>query len=54
MKCYEGNTAAKYTTKIPNPIDLSGDWEVALSEIIYPSKFDLVSGAACEIEVYVD
>jgi hypothetical protein len=54
MKCYEGNTAAKYTTKIPNPIDLSGDWEVALSEIIYPSKFDLVSGAACKIEVYVD
>jgi len=54
MKCYEGNTAAKFTTKIPNAIDLSGDWEVALSEIIYPSKFDFVSGEACKIEVYDD
>jgi len=54
MRCYEGNTAAKYTTQIPNAIDLSGDWEVALSEIIYPSKFDLVRGTDCKIEVYVD
>ena len=54
MKCYKDNTAAKYTTKIPSMIDLSGDWEVALSEIIYPSKFDLVSGEACKIEVYDD
>ena len=38
LKCYQENTAAKYTTKIPSAIDLNGDWEVALSEIIYPTK----------------
>ena len=54
MKYHENNTAAKYTTQLPNALDLNGDWEVALSEIIYPCKFDLVSGDACKIEVYVD
>jgi hypothetical protein len=54
MKCHEDNTAAKYMTRLPSALDLSGDWEVALSEIIYPCKFDLVSGNACRIEVYAD
>lgn len=54
MKCHENNTAAKYTTRLPSTLDLSGDWEVALSEIIYPCKFDLVNGSSCKIEVYVD
>jgi len=53
MKCHENNTAAKYTTRLPSTLDLNGDWEVALSEIIYPCKFDLVSGDVCKIEVYV-
>jgi len=53
MKCYEGNTAAKYTTKIPSTIDLSGDWEVALSEIIYPTKMlHTVNGLDCTIRVF--
>jgi len=54
MKCYEENTAAKYTTKIPSAIDLSGDWEVALSEIIYPVKMlHTVNGLDCTIRVFV-
>jgi len=54
MKCYEGNTAAKYTTKIPSTIDLSGDWEVALSEIIYPTKMvHVVNGEECIIGIYM-
>jgi len=54
MKCHENNTAAKYTTRLPSALDLSGDWEVALSEIIYPCKFDLVNGNVCKIDAYVD
>ena len=54
MKVFKDNTAAKYTTRLPGPIDLDGDWEIALTEIIYPSKFDLASGEACKIEVYDD
>lgn len=54
MKCYEENTAAKYTTKIPNTIDLNGDWEVALSEIIYPSNMQhFVYGDDCRARVFM-
>jgi len=57
MKCYEENTAAKYTTKIPNTIDLNGDWEMALTEIIYPAKMTkpsyLVLGEECSMRVFM-
>jgi len=54
MKVYEDNTAAKYTTKIPSTIDLSGDWEVALSEIIYPAKMlHTVDGNECSARVFM-
>jgi len=54
MKCFKDNTAAKYTTKIPSTIDLSGDWEVALSEIIYPAMMThIVKGVDCTIRVYM-
>jgi hypothetical protein len=36
MKYYPDNTVAKYTTKLSNRIELDGDWEVGLAEIIYP------------------
>lgn len=54
MKCYEENTAAKYTTKMPDAIDLNGDWEVALSEIIYPANMQhFVYGDDCRIRVFM-
>jgi len=54
MKVYEDNTAAKYTTKIPSTIDLSGDWEVALSEIIYPARMlHTVDGNECSIRIFI-
>ena len=54
MKCYEENTAAKYVTKLPSTIDLNGDWEVALSEIMYPTKMEYnVKGIDCLIRVYM-
>jgi len=40
MQCYSENTAAKFTTKLPNAIDLSCDSEAALSEIVYPTEMD--------------
>jgi hypothetical protein len=39
MKYYPGNTVAKYTTKLSNRIELDGDWEVGLAEIIYPNSW---------------
>jgi len=54
MKCYEENTAAKYITKLPSTIDLNGDWEVALSEIMYPTKMEYnVKGIDCLMRVYM-
>ena len=54
MGVYEENTCAKYTTKIPENVDLNGDWEVALSEIIYPNKMvHVVNGEECIIRVYM-
>jgi hypothetical protein len=54
MKVYTENSCAKYTTKIPENIDLNGDWEVALSEIIYPNKMvHVVNGLDCIIRTIV-
>ena len=35
MKIYPNNTVAKYTTQLPTNIELDGEWEVALTEIMY-------------------
>ena len=39
MKYYPQNTVAHYTTKLPQPLDLDGDYEVGLAEIIYPHSW---------------
>ena len=39
MKCYPENTVAKFTTKLPQPISLEGEYEVGLAEIIYPQTW---------------
>ena len=50
--CYPDNTAAKYTTKLPASIDLSGDWEVALAEITYPREIYNIRDGDCTVTVY--
>ena len=35
MDYYKANTLANFTTRLPNTIDLTGDWEVGLVEIQY-------------------
>ena len=36
---YPNNTLSDFTTKLFKPIDLKGDWEVALTEISFPHSF---------------
>ena len=40
MRIYPSNTVAKYITKLASTIELDGEWEVALTEIMYTSKFN--------------
>jgi hypothetical protein len=39
MNVYPDNTLTKYTTKLHNEISLQGEWEVGLSEIIFPKNW---------------
>jgi hypothetical protein len=39
MNYFPDNTVAQYTTKLPHPICIDGDYEVALTELIYPMDF---------------
>ena len=52
MGCYPDNTAARFTTKLPTSIDLSGDWEVALAEITYPREIYNIRDDDCTVAVY--
>ena len=44
MKIYPNNTVAKYTTQLPTNVELDGEWEVALTEIMYNNKWANISG----------
>lgn len=39
MRYFPDNTSSSYTTELPLTIHLHGEWEVALSEIQFPSTF---------------
>ena len=39
MSYYPNNTIAKYTTKLAYPIELDGDYEMGLAELIYPHSW---------------
>jgi len=39
MEYYPNNTLTKYTTKLHNEISLQGEWEVGLSEMIFPRNW---------------
>ena len=58
MKYYAENTAAKYTTKLPDNVELNGDWEVALAEIMYPARMTkpayFVNGEECFMRVFMN
>ena len=39
LTVYPDNAIAKYTTKLPKTIELDGQYEVGLSELIYPTHY---------------
>jgi len=52
MQCYPDNTVARYTTKLANPIELEGDWEVGLAEVSFPSAVENVLPGRCYYDLY--
>jgi len=54
MQCYPDNTVARYTTKLANPIELEGEWEVGLAEISFPSAVENVLPARCYYNLYFE
>jgi hypothetical protein len=51
MSSHPENTVAKYTTRLPSRIDLTGDWEVGLVEITYPRSYFNIDNDDCVVEV---
>ena len=39
FNCYPNKSLSSFTSFLPEPTDLKGEWEVAVSEIIYPSLY---------------
>jgi len=53
MDYYPENTVARFTTKLPNNIDLDEEWEVGLSEISVPSHVYNVIEGLCYYDIYL-
>ena len=43
FNCYPNNTLSSFTNFLPEQIHLKGEWEVAISEISYPSLYQIVT-----------
>jgi len=52
MDVFANNTAAQLITKLPDVLELDGEWEVALSEIHYPHAWYNIPQNACKFIVY--
>jgi len=47
MDIYPTNTIAKYITRLPKPLEFDSEWEVGISEIIYPRTWYNVLSRQC-------
>ena len=47
MKTYSDNTSNHYVTALSNRIELNGDWEVALSEILFQRTWYKIQEDEC-------
>jgi len=47
MDIYPTNTIAKYITRLPKPLEFDSEWEVGISEIIYPRTWYNVLTRQC-------
>ena len=54
MQYYPDNTAARFTTKLDNTVELEGDWEVGLLEISTPLGVVNVAEGSCYYVLYHD
>ena len=52
MDHFPHNTAARYTTKLVETLELEGAWEVCLLEIASPSSIENVSEDQCYYTIY--
>jgi hypothetical protein len=50
-KFYPSNTLANYLTRLQAPISLVGEWEVALTELIFPRSWYTYKGGHAEIKI---
>ena len=46
MQLFPTNTMARFTTLLPQKIDLTGDWEVAVLEVTWPAKVKNITKAS--------
>ena len=46
MDVFPANTMARFTTSLPNKVELTGDWEVALLEVSWPGKVKNITNAS--------
>ena len=53
VEYYPENTVTRFTTKLPNNIDVDGEWKVALSEISVPSRVYNVMEGLCYYDIYI-
>jgi len=54
MDYYPDNTVARYVTKLPEKIELEGDWEVGMTEISVPVAVSNVVRGKCYYEIFVN
>ena len=52
MDVFANNTTAKFVTKLPDVLELDGEWEVALSEIHYPHAWYNVPRNTCSFVIF--
>ena len=51
MKTYPDNTLNHYVTSLSNRIELNGDWEVALSEILFQRTWYNIQEDECMLSI---
>ena len=49
MDVFPADTMAQFTTLLPNNLELTGDWEVALLEVSLPGKVKNITNASFTI-----
>ena len=46
---FESNKSSNFRVRLPNPLELNGEWECGLAQIDYPHSFDNVTNAKTRV-----